>query len=70
MTRPHAELVNAFRGLIQKEHQVLGDRARFFPPVKIIRDALNKQVQYIFSHDKGDQLRGAYFAQILTFHRF
>jgi hypothetical protein len=63
--RPHAELVSAFRGLIQKEHQALGDRARFFPPRKIIRDAFSKQVQYIFSDDKGDKQRGAYFAEIL-----
>jgi hypothetical protein len=63
--RPHAELVDAFRGLIRKEHHALGDRARFFPPIKIIHDALLHQVQYIFSDDKADKQRGAYFGQIL-----
>ena len=63
--RPHAELVSAFRGLIHKEHQALGDRARFFPPTKIIRNAFSEQVQYILSDDKKEKQRGAYFAQIL-----
>jgi hypothetical protein len=63
--RPHAELVDAFRGLIRKEHQALGDRARFFPPIKIIHDALLQQVQYILSDDKREKQRGAYFAQML-----
>ncbi len=63
--RPHAELVDAFRGLIRKEHLALGDRARFFPPIKIIHDALLHQVQYIFSDDRADKQRGAYFGQIL-----
>jgi hypothetical protein len=63
--RPHAELVSAFRGLIQKEQQALGDRARFFSPTEIIRNAFSEQVQYIFSNDKADKQRGAYFGQIL-----
>src|SRR5688572_11637802 len=63
--RPHAELVSAFRGLIQKEQQALGDRAKYHSPVMIINAAFSKQVQYIFSDDKVDKQRGTYFAQIL-----
>jgi hypothetical protein len=63
--RPHAELVSAFRGLIQKEQQALGDRAKYHSPVMIINAAFLQQVQYIFSNDKADKQRGAYFAQIL-----
>jgi hypothetical protein len=63
--RPHAELVSAFRGLIQKEHQELGDRAKYFSSATILNNAFSQQVQYIFSDDKGEKQRGAYFAQIL-----
>lgn len=64
--RSHAELVSAFRGLIHKEQQAFGDRARFFPPIMIIHDALLQQVQYVFSDDQREKERGAFFSQILA----
>jgi hypothetical protein len=63
--RPHAELVSAFRGLIQKEHHALGDRAKYFSPTIIIRNAFSEQVQYILSDDKEEKQRGAFFGHIL-----